>query len=189
MNPSSEGGLAKKCRCWARECSVTAEKKIGWGFGLSFPGRDEQNNLPKSLYWWKCYHTTFNLMRRFLVKTLTLLIQFPSGMIASCSSPERPVEDPELSYLDNLTQFPLLGGELSIIWLCAASESLEGCRSLDRFWWWKKGTGLLQTGVSIPCLLHLKDATGADYVFGYFSCCFLCRERRVEKLVYKTLEV
>lgn len=71
-------------------------------------------------------------MRRVLVKTLTLLFAF--SVIASCPSPGGPVEDPDLSYLDSLTQFPLLRGEISVIWMCTASESLKGYRILGWFW-------------------------------------------------------
>ena len=83
-----------------------------------------------------------------MVKTLTLLFCLLSKSMKSfCSSSGRHVEDPDLSHLTFLTQFPFLGGELSLIWMCAEtgteSQSLKGCRFLFSFLLGKKVMGPL----------------------------------------------
>lgn len=53
-------------------CSGTAERD--WlRVRVKLPGERWAEQSPESFYWWKYYHTRFCLMRRTMVKTLTLL--------------------------------------------------------------------------------------------------------------------
>ena len=83
-----------------------------------------------------------------MVKALSLLFcSLSKSVISFCSSSGRHIKDPDLSHLTSLTQFPFLGGEPSLIWMCAEmgteSQSLKGCRFLFSFLLGKQVMGLL----------------------------------------------
>ena len=101
-------------------------------------------------------------------------------MTASRSSSGRRIEDLDLSYLDSLAQFLLLGGEFSII---GCVQHLSPGKAAE-FW---AGSGcerkvwvLCRGGcVSTPSAPHFRGSRGADSVFSSFLFAFHT-EKRVE---------